>query len=257
MQGARVQGAPFIVGAVGALDAVPDRHVHMQLRVPVTGQVVQEQAGDQTAAVAPLPRLGRMVPGPGVGSVPLQPVHRFPRRFHQRVLQLVRPGVERVGLSVVAAVAGLPGGGPVGDVQHRDTLDRTDGQVEIRHLIPVPATLSRTDRGQLGRAGVGMLGQEGGHRRLFPVASGLGLTPLDQLLSARAGVVLIQGADDVRVNLPVESERHGALARPLAGWSAGRRVVRHRPGTAAAMLAAGEVGDVMARVQRHIGGQDP
>jgi hypothetical protein len=47
VQAAGVQGAPFVVGAVGALRPVPDRDVHVQLRVAVAGQVVQEQAGDQ------------------------------------------------------------------------------------------------------------------------------------------------------------------------------------------------------------------
>ena len=73
VQGAGVQGPPRVVGAVAALDPVPDRDVHVQLRVAVAGQVVQEQAGDQAAAVPPLPRPGGMVPGPGVGSVAVQP----------------------------------------------------------------------------------------------------------------------------------------------------------------------------------------
>ena len=132
VQGAGVQGPPFAVGAVGALDPVPDRDVHVQLRVAVAGQVVQEQAGDQAVAVPPLPRAGGMVPGAGVGGVPLEPADRFARRLHQRVLDLVRPRVQRRGLVVVAALAGLPGGDPVGGVQHRHALDRADGQVEIR-----------------------------------------------------------------------------------------------------------------------------
>ena len=73
VQGAGVQGPPLVVGAVGALDPVPDRDVHVQLRVAVAGQVMQEQAGDQAVAVAPLPRAGGMVPGPGVGGLPLEP----------------------------------------------------------------------------------------------------------------------------------------------------------------------------------------
>ena len=118
VQGAGVQGPPRVVGAVGALDPVPDRHVHMQLRVPVAGQVVQEQAGDQAAAVPPLPGPAGMVPGPGVGGMPVEPAHRLPRRFHQRVLQLIGPGVERGGPGVLAAVAGLARGDTVGGVQH-------------------------------------------------------------------------------------------------------------------------------------------
>jgi hypothetical protein len=41
VQGAGVQGPPFGVGAVGALDPVPEDHVDVQLRVAVAGQVVQ------------------------------------------------------------------------------------------------------------------------------------------------------------------------------------------------------------------------
>jgi hypothetical protein len=37
VQGAGVQGPPLAVGAVGALDAVPDRDVYVQLRVAVAG----------------------------------------------------------------------------------------------------------------------------------------------------------------------------------------------------------------------------
>jgi hypothetical protein len=117
VQGPGVQGPPCVVGAVAALDAVPDRDVYVQLRVPVAGQVVQEQAGDQAAAVPPLPGPGGMVPGPGVGGMPVEPAHRLPRGVHQRVLQLIGAGVERCGLVVLAAVAGLAGADPLGGVQ--------------------------------------------------------------------------------------------------------------------------------------------
>ena len=164
VQAARVQGPPLVVGAVGALDPVPDRDVHVQLRVAVAGQVVQEQAGGQAVAVAPLPRAGRMVPGAGVGGVPLQPGDGFARGVHQRGLDLVGARVERGGLVLVAALAGLAGGDPVGGVQHRDALDRADGQVEVRHLVRVLAALGGADLGQLGRAGVRVRGQVRRHR---------------------------------------------------------------------------------------------
>ena len=93
VQGAGVQGPPLVVGSVSSLDPVPDRDVDMQLRVAVPGQVVQEQAGDQAAAVPPLPCPRGMVPGPGVSGMLVEPAHRLPRRFHQRVFELVRPGI--------------------------------------------------------------------------------------------------------------------------------------------------------------------
>ena len=81
----------------------------VQLRVAVAGQVVQEQAGSQAPAVPPLPRDRGMVAGAGVGGVPLQPGHRFARRFHQRVLDLVRLRVQRCGLVLITPLAGLAG----------------------------------------------------------------------------------------------------------------------------------------------------
>ena len=113
-----VQGAPFPVGTVGALDPVPDRHVHVQLRVSVAADVMQEQRGGQAVAVAPLPRRGGVVAGAGVGRLAFEPADRFACRLDQRVLDLLRLRVQRGGLVLVAAVAGLPGGGPVGGVQH-------------------------------------------------------------------------------------------------------------------------------------------
>ena len=93
--------------------------MHVQLRVAVPGQVVQEQAGDQAVTVAPLPRAGRMVPGPGVGGVPLEPADGFPRRVHQRVLELDRLRVclaaqpERRGAFPGLLPGRLPGRGAV------------------------------------------------------------------------------------------------------------------------------------------------
>ena len=254
---AGVQGPPLVVGAVGALDPVPDRDVHVQLRVAVAGQVVQEQAGDQAGAVAPLPRAGRMVPGAGVGGVPLQPGDGFPRGVHQRGLDLIGARVERGGLVLVAALAGLAGGDPVGGVQHRDALDRADGQVEVRHLVRVLAALGGADLGQLGRAGVRVRGQVRRHRRGFALRGRLGLAALDQELPAGPDVLLVQALDDVRVHHAAQPERRGALPGPLPRRFSGRGVVGHGPGAAAAVLAAGEVGHVVACVQGDVSRHDP
>ena len=254
---AGIQGPPLVVGAVGALDPVPDRHVHVQLRVAVPGQVVQEQAGGQAGAVAPLPRAGRMVPGAGIGGVLLQPGDGFARGVHQRGLDLIGARVQRGGLVLVAAAAGLAGGDPVGGVQHRHALDRADGQVEVRHLVRVLAARGRADLGQLGRAGVRVRGQVRRDRLLFPLSSGLGLAAPDQELPARPDALLVQALDDVRVHLAGQAEYRGALPGPFPGRFSGRGVVGHGPGAAAAVLAAGEVGHVVACVQGDVSRHDP
>jgi hypothetical protein len=120
-----------------------------------------------------------MVPGPGVGGVPLQPADGFPRRLHQRVLELVRPRIQRRGPVLVAALTRLEGRDPVGGVQHRHALDRADGQVEIRHLMRVLAALGRADLGQLGRAGIRMRGQVRHDRGGLAILGRLGLPTLD------------------------------------------------------------------------------
>jgi len=166
--------------------------------------------------------------------VPLQPGHGFARRFHQRGLDLIGPRVEYGGLVLLAALAGLAGGDPVGGVQHGHALDRADGQVEIGHLVRVLAALGRADLGQLHRAGVRMRSQVRHHRLLVPLVSRLGLTALDQELSAGSDVVLVQAADHVRVHLAAEPERRGTRPGPFPWRFPGRGVVRHGPGAAAA-----------------------
>jgi hypothetical protein len=52
MQAAGIQRAPCAVGLIGALHPVPDRYVHVQVRVPVAADVMQEHAGDQAARLA-------------------------------------------------------------------------------------------------------------------------------------------------------------------------------------------------------------
>ena len=167
VQAAGVQRAPFVIGLVGALHPVPHGDVHVQVRVAVAADVVQEHAGDQAVTVAPLPRPGRMVPGPGVGGMAFQPGDSVAGRVHQRGLDLIGPRVERGGLVLVAALTRLAGRDPVGGVQHRHALDHVDGHVEVRHLVRVHAALGRADLGQLGRAGVRMRGPVRRHRGLF------------------------------------------------------------------------------------------
>jgi hypothetical protein len=83
----------------------------------------------------------------------------------------------------------------------------------------------------------------------FAVRDRFGLAPLDQQFPAGAGVLLVQALDDVRVHHAGQPERGGAFPGPLPWWFPGRSVVRHGPSAAAAALAAGEVGHVVACVQ--------
>jgi hypothetical protein len=73
--------------------------MHVQMRVTVTADVMQEQAGDQTVTVAPLPGARGMVPGAGVGGVPFQPGDRFACRVQQRGLDFIGPRVQQSGLT--------------------------------------------------------------------------------------------------------------------------------------------------------------
>ena len=149
--------------------------------------------------------------------MPLQPGHGFARGVQQHGLDLIGARVEHGGPVLVAAVAGLAGGDPVGGVQHRDTLDRADGQVEVRHLVRVRAALGRADLGQLGRAGIRMGGQVGRDRGGLAILGLLGLAALDQELPARPDVLLVQVFNDVGVHLPAEPESCGALPGPFPG----------------------------------------
>jgi hypothetical protein len=171
------------------------------------------------------------------------------RGVHQRGLDLIRARVERGGLVLVAALAGLAGRYPVGGVQHRDALDRADGQVEIRHLMRVLVARGRPDLGEFHAAGVRMRGQVRRYRGGLAFLGLFGLTALDQKLPAGPGVLLVQALDDTGVHLPAEPESGGAFPGPLPGWFSGRGVVGHGPGAAAAALPADEVGHVMACVQ--------
>ena len=195
--------------------------------------------------------------GAGMGGVPVEPGHRGPGRVHQRVLELIGAGVERGRRGVVAAVVGLARGDPVGGVQHRDALGGADGQVEVRHPGRALAAFGRTDLVELSLAGAGMLRQVRGHRRLLPFPGHLRLVPCDQLLATGAGALPVQAGDHVRVDLTGQPERGDPFPGPFAGWFPGRGVVRHRPGAAAVLRAGGEVGDVVAGVQRPVSGHGP
>jgi hypothetical protein len=105
------------------------------------------------------------------------------------------------------------------------------------------------DPGQLGRAGVRARGQVRRYRGGLAVLGLLGLPTLDQEFPAGPDALLVQVFNDVRVHVPAEPERGGALPSPFPGRFPGRGVVGHGPGAAAAALPGGEVGHVVAGVQ--------
>jgi hypothetical protein len=175
----------------GALHPVPDRHVHVQVRVAVAADVVQEHAGDQAVAVAPLPRAGRMVPGPGVGGVAFQPGDSLAGRVHQRGLDLVRARIQRGGLVLLSPFTGLAGRDPVRGMQHRHALDRVDGHVEVGNPVRVRAARRRPDPGQFSRGGVRVRGPVRRHRRLVTFSGRRGRAGLDEDFPARADAVLV------------------------------------------------------------------
>ena len=193
--------------------------------------------------------------GAGVGRMRFQPADRFARRLGQRVLDLLRFRVQRGGFLFVAAVAGLPGAGPVGGVQHRHALDRADGQVEVGHGVRVLAALGGADLGDLGRAGVRVRGPVGGYRRLLAFGGVFPLPFRGEDLAVRPDPLHEQPVEHPGVDLPGQAER---LARrgagPLAGRFPGGGVVGHGARAPAGVLPAGEVGDVVPGVERHVRG---
>ena len=141
-----------------------------------------------------------MVAGAGVGRVPLQPADGFPRRVHQRVLDLIRARVERGGLVLVAALTGLPGRDPVGGVQHRHALDRADGHVEVRHRCgSLPRSAARTSASSVALA----YGCAARYAATAPASlrGRLGLAALPGV-PRRADVLLVQAADHARSTWP-------------------------------------------------------
>jgi hypothetical protein len=254
MQAARIQRAPLLIRAVGALHPVPDGHMDVQVRVAVAADVVQEHTGDQAVPVPPLPRAARMVPGAGVGGVPFQPGDRVAGRVHHRGLDLAGARVERGSLVELAPFTGLAGRDPVGGVQHRHALDHIDGQVEVRHLVRIRAARGRADLGQLGRAGVRVCRTVRRYRGRFPLLHCPGLAAADQEFPAGSDVVLVQPGDHGRVHLAAQPECRGAFGGPLAGRLSGCGVVGHRAGAASGALARGQVGHVVACMQRRQGG---
>jgi hypothetical protein len=182
--------------------------------------------------------------------VAFQPGDGTAGRVQQGGLDLIGPGIERGGLGLLAVLPRLAGSQPVGGVQHRRALDRVDGHVEVGNLVRVRAAPGRTGLGQLGCSGVRMRGQVRRHGGLFAFAGRRGLAGRDKEFSARADVVLVQTTDHGRVHLAAQAERGGTFPGPLAGRFAGQGVVGHRPGAASGVLARGQVGHVVACMQR-------
>jgi hypothetical protein len=193
--------------------------------------------------------MGRVVPGPGERAVPFQPVQRRLGRVYQRLLDVVGLLVQLRGPAVAAAFPCLPRGHPVGGVQYRYRFRGGDREVEVRHPVRVARARGRADLGQLDGARERMLSQVRRDRGVLPLAGSPGLTVPGQRLPAGADVVLIQALDHVGIHLAGETEPGGCLPGPLPGRLPSRGVVGHRADAPATALSAGEVGNVVPRVE--------
>ena len=142
-------------------------------------------------------------------------------------------------------------------MQHRDALDRADGQVEVRHRCgSVPRSAARTSASSVALA-YGCAARYAATALFFPLVGGLGLAAFNQEFPAGPDVLLVQTLDDVRFDRAAQPECRGAFPGPLPGRFSGRGVVRHGPGATAAALPGGEVGDVVACVQGDVSRHDP
>ncbi len=128
-----VQGAPV---AVGALHAVDDRVVDMQLRVVIPGVVLEERRHRPPVRVHPPPRGAAVVPDPGIAGVVLQVgqggVVAGPDRVLHRLPVL---GPPRLGDGVPGA-AGADLGGFERGVQHRHRLLNAERDIQEGHVAP-------------------------------------------------------------------------------------------------------------------------
>ena len=108
-----------------------------------------------------------------------------------------------------------------------------------------------------GAAGLGLSGvvDPGVIARLYQHNIGPGGDLLVKPRHTKAAAKREQAA--VTAYLAAQPKRRGARPSPLPGRLARRGVIGHGPGAAAVALAGGEVGHVVARVQRHISGHDP
>ena len=117
----------------------------------------------------------------------------------------------------------------------------------------VLAAFGGADLGDLDRAGVRVRGTVGGHRRLLAFRGVFPLPLRGEDLPVRPDPLHEQPVEHPGVDLPGQAER---LARrgagPLAGRFPGGRVVGHGARAPAGLLPAGEVGDVVPGVERHV-----
>ena len=262
-----VQRAPLAVGAVAALRPIPERDVHVQLRVAVAGQVVQEQRRGQPVTIPPFPGRRAVVAGAGehpgrqrdpctvriaLAALPLQPGDCITCSIHQCTLDRVGACIQCIGTGGAACIARLHRRDPVGGMQHRHALDRRDRQVKIRHApLRGLGTQPGAELAQLGRGRIRVLAAPGADLPLLGDLITMGLVTAGQDLTVRADVVHEQPVKDLRVHLPGQAQLRRAPPSPLTRRFTGLGVVRHRPGAAASAAVIGEIPDVVAAAQAH------
>ena len=203
------------------------------------------------AAISPLPSrhspvVARVVPGPGVAGLGLGPLDGEPGAGLQVRLDPVRLGVQLPRGHQVTPVVRLLSRDLERGMQHRDALGRRHRQVVIRHRDPDPAPRPDDRLRDLGLRRERMRRPVGG-RRLVVI---LRLAPRPgQPLPRRPDVLHVEPVHHLRVHHAGQPQGSGAPARPPAGRLPRRRVVAHRPRTAAVRVPRRQVAHVMTRVQ--------
>ena len=194
----------------------------MQLGFVVPRGVLKEPRRDDPVSVPELAAVRRMVTCPDVSGFRLDVLKGFLRAGHNRLLDAPSPPGQAIGCLHVAGLLRLDRRGEVTGERHRDRLLSRMGDVEERHEPPHPLALLEPDLPLV--LGVGQVPEVGQPRRdgvLYPLLQGphvvlrLALRGV-QWHAIRADVVVVQRPHLVRVNLPGQAERLGALTPPEA-----------------------------------------
>ena len=228
--------------------------MHVQLRVPVPGVVLEELGDHPPVGVGPSPRAPAVVTHPGVPGDVLEVVDRRPGARQHRLLH--RPGVGVVGLRrpLVARLAGVAGRPLERHTQHRHTLGRGERRVDERHRLARRALRLLPQLRAALRPGVRLALQR---RRVHLIRAAVvlvrrpeqpRLTPPGPRVRGRVprvAQVRVDGLHQLGVDLTGQPQHPGTRAVPHPRGLTGRHRARVVP-LPAAPDSTGQVPDVMA-----------